>query len=199
MWIIIASGFLVSIDALFIGISLGAQKKCRFWHVALIFSFLALLCFLGYALGKWIGERADIELDFIIGSLFIALGLWTIIHYFAFERRHNKKKELTRIKCEAAGRENCNIEILVKSNKPSKNSIFTGVFASVEALAITVGLTLLIDNPTILLPITVAVAHFAYATLTFFLSKYLRRLPQFVGPLVAGTALIIYGILAFVL
>jgi len=67
---------------------------------------------------------------------------------------------------------------------------------SVEAMFITIGLTLILDAPTILIPITVALAHFVYATVTFFLAKYLRRFPPVAGHIVSGVALIIYGIMA---
>ena len=216
MWIAILSGLLVSIDALFIGVSFGSQKKCRFWHLLVINAVLIGLCFLGYGLGIWIGDSVDIELDIAIGTLFILLGCATIAYYFAFERRRAKKNNEAieaAIECEC-GYENdeCaqSVRAMVatqesekeeKENKniPAKNTIITGVLMSVEAMFITVGLTLVLDITTILIPITVGLAHFVYCVVMFFLAKHLRRLPPAVGPLVAGAALIGYGILAFFL
>lgn len=199
MWIAIISGLIVSIDALFIGVSFGSQKRCRYWHLLVINAVLIGLCFLGYGLGIWIGDRVDIELDIVIGILFILLGSWTIIYYFAFERRRAKKTE------KQADDEIINDVVFefqkkpCNKNIPSKNTIITGVLMSVEAMFITIGLTLILDTTTFLIPLTVGLAHFVYCTATFFLAKYLRRLPPMVGPIVAGASLIVYGIMAFFL
>ena len=191
MWIAIFSGLIVSIDALFIGVSLGGQKRCRFWHLLVINAVLLILCLIGYALGIFIGNRLDIDIDILIGILFITLGLWTIACYFIFEKRRCKKL--------ADGTEDCGEVIENPKRGVTKNIVLTGIFMSVEAMFITVGLTLLLDRTTILIPLTVALAHFVYCTATFFLAKYLRRLPPIVGPIVAGVCLIIYGIMALII
>jgi len=201
MWIMMAAGLLVSIDALFIGVSLGTQKKCKFWYLALINTVLLGLCFLGYALGVWIGESADIELDIVIGILFILLGFWTIVNHFVFERRANKKQELLKTKCETNNDTDdaCRFLTAPSSNRLNANTIITGILMSGEAMLITLGLTILFDYPTIVLPLTVGLAHFVYSAVTFLFSKYLRRLPPSAGAIIAGSALIVYGIMAFVL
>ena len=167
MLIAIFAGLLVSIDALFIGVSFGTQKKCKFWHVALINIVLIALCFVGFYLGILIGERIDFELDLVIGLLFITLGLLVIA-------THRKESS-------------------------TRNIWLTGVFMSVEAMFITIGLTLTLDTTTLLIPITVGLAHFAYSLATFFLAKYLRKLPPMAGAIIAGTALIIYGVMAILI
>jgi len=191
MWIAVLSGIVVSIDALFIGVSLGGQKRCRFWHLLIINAGLFLLCLAGYALGLFIGGRIDLDLDVLIGILFIVLGLWTIACYFIFEKRRCKKL--------ADGTKDCGNVVENPKRGVTKNIVLTGVFMSVEAMFITVGLTLLLGSTTILIPIAVAIAHFVYCVATFFLAKYLRRLPPVVGPVVAGICLIIYGIMALII
>jgi len=219
MWFVILSGLIVSIDALFIGVSFGSQKKCRFLHLTIINVVLIALCFLGYGLGVLIGDRVQIELDIFIGVSFILLGAFTILYYFIFERLKSKRllsKENSDIILEnddnileanaVNNTDNASTDIVAKldvklpnSLVPSKNTIVTGVLMSLEAMFITVGLTLMLDYTTILIPLTVGLAHFAYSAFTFFFAKHLRRLPPAVGPIVSGAALITYGILAFVL
>ena len=150
MWVAVFSGLIVSVDALFIGVSLGSQKRCKFWHLAVINAVLTALCFVGYLLGILVGDSVDLDLGLVIGLLFIALGVWTVANYFLFERR--KKRAVN-------------------------NIIFTGLFMSVEAMFITIGLTIILDVTTILIPLTVALAHFVYSTVTFAFAKHLRKLP----------------------
>ncbi|MCL2556643.1 MAG: hypothetical protein FWE03_06505 [Firmicutes bacterium] len=202
MWIAVLSGLLVSIDALFIGISFGSQKKCKFWHLLIINTVLIGLCFLGYGLGIWIGDRIDIELDVVIGILFILLGSATIVYYLAFERRHAKKiveNESVYNNTVFDSKYSSSVISSVKKTLPTKSIIITGILMSVEAMFITVGLTLVLNTTTILIPLTVGFAHLIYCSVTFFFAKYLRRLPPVIGPVIAGTALIIYGIMAFFL
>jgi len=193
----IFAGLLVSIDALFIGVSFGTNKKCKFWHVLIINAALFGLCILGYFLGILIGERIELELDLLIGILFITLGAWVIVSYFIFEHRKRKKaKEKENLLAE----ENSLPQEQEIAKEGSLKSIWlTGIFMSVEAMFITIGLTLTLDLTTILIPITVAVAHFVYSTVTFFGAKYLRRFPTMAGSIISGSALIIYGIMAIVI
>jgi len=202
MWIAILSGLLVSVDALFIGVSLGSQKKCKYWHVLVINAFLIGLCLLGYLLGIWIGERVDIELDIVIGITFILLGIWTIVSYFIMEQRRAKKRAICMQKAVQSGAEVMAACCTITDKKQkflSKETLLTGIFMSIEAMFITIGLTLVLEVSTVFIPLTVGLAHFAYATATFFLAKHLRRLPPIVGPIVAGLSLVAYGILAFFL
>jgi len=175
MWIAVLAGILVSLDALFIGISFGTQKRCRFWHVLIINAVLLGLCMLGYILGILIGESIGFETDLIVGLVFIALGVWVVISYFLFERRKTKDNK-----------------------HQMKSIVLTGTFMSAEAMFITVGLTLSLDVKTIFIPITVALAHLVFSFTTFFCAKSLRRLKPMVGQIISGVALIIYGILAIV-
>ena len=161
----------MSIDALFIGISFGTQKKCRFWHVLVINIVLIALCFVGYFLGFWIGDNVDIELGLVIGILFIVLGVWVMLAYFLFKGEKHQQKSIW----------------------------LTGVFMSVEAMFITIGLTLTLDVTTILIPVTVGLAHFVYSAVMFFMAKYLRRFPPLAGHIISGLALVTYGIMAIVL
>ena len=84
MFMPILSGLVVSIDAFFIGISLGLQKKCTFAHLAAINAFLFVLCIFGFLLAGQIYESIPFDPDLIVGFAFIALGLWTILQYFVF-------------------------------------------------------------------------------------------------------------------
>ncbi|MCL2234783.1 MAG: manganese efflux pump [Firmicutes bacterium] len=191
MFVAILAGLLVSIDALFIGVSFGSQKRCKVWHIIVINIALIGLCFLGYFLGLFIGDRIYFDIDLIIGLIFILLGVWMILAYFIFEHRKRKREE--DVVDETLATE-------VKKRKGStKNIWLTGIFMSVEAMFITIGLTLTLEISTVLIPLTVAIAHFAYSLVTFFLSKYLRRFPPIIGHIVAGLALIAYGIMAIVL
>jgi len=90
IWATVFAGLLVSVDSLFIGISFGTQKRCKYRHVAVINAVLSALCFLGYALGVLLGGKVNFELDLVIGLLFIALGIWVIASYFIFEHKKNK-------------------------------------------------------------------------------------------------------------
>ena len=192
MLVAILAGLLVSIDALFIGVSFGSQKKCKLWHLLIINTVLIGLCFLGYGLGLWIGDRIDVELDIVIGILFILLGAWTITSYYIFEKK--KKHQLEDPK---------NDELKSNSDKKekgiSKNIVLAGLFMSIEAMFITIALTLTLDVSTIFIPLTVGFAHLFYSAFTFFFAKYFRRLPPVVGHIVAGSALIIYGVLALII
>jgi len=132
---------------------------------------------LGYFLGIWIGDAIDFELDIVIGLLFIALGAWVIVSYFLFE--HKKKGD--------------------NDKHQIKSITLTGAFMSIEAMFITIGLTLVLDVTTLWIPITVAVAHLVYSVVTFFFAKYLRKLKPIVGYMISGIALVIYGILALIL
>ena len=173
----VIAGLIVSIDALFIGISFGTNKRCRFWHVVVINMFLLALCFVGYIIGVFVLSNLEFDFDIIIGTLFILLGLWVIASCFIFEKRKEKKGS--------------------KSN--SSSLVITGLLMSVEAMLITLGLTLTLDYTTVLIPITVGLAHFIYCTVTFFLAKYFRRLSPIVGHVISGVALIIYGVMALVI
>ncbi|MCL2375558.1 MAG: tRNA lysidine(34) synthetase TilS [Firmicutes bacterium] len=83
-------------------------------------------------------------------------------------------------------------------NGMGRNIILTGLFMSVEAMLITIGMTLTLGVTTIWIPLTVGIAHFVYCVATFYLSKYLRRYPATLGAILSGSALIVYGILAFI-
>ncbi|MCL2587622.1 MAG: hypothetical protein FWE31_05325 [Firmicutes bacterium] len=179
MWIAIGAALLVSIDALFIGISLGTQKRCRFWYLLVINAGLLALCFAGFFIARALGDL-DFDFDIVVGISFITLGAWFILYYFLFEHKKYKQGEVQ------MGR---------------KTIIMTGILMSVEAMLITLGLTLVYQatSAPIIIPIVVGVAHFVYCTATFFMAKYLRKFPHWVGHVISGIALIIYGIMALVI
>ena len=216
----ILAGLLVSIDALFIGVSFGTQKRCKVWHVLIINAVLFALCFAGFGLGVLIGERIDFELDILIGVLFISLGAWVAASYFLLEKRkkqtegslsgYDEDNKPSASACENSFDDNGNETecsaskggAAAKSKKEKrldKSIALTGLFMSVEAMFITVGLVLTLDVTTVLIPLTVALAHLVYSVVTFFFAKYLRRLPPVAGPVIAGIALIIYGVMAIVI
>jgi len=74
----ILSGIIVSVDAFFIGISLGLQKECRFYFLAAINFFLFLMCVAGFFLAIWLGEMVDFDAGLFVGVAFILLGAWCI-------------------------------------------------------------------------------------------------------------------------
>jgi len=177
MFMSILAGLIVSIDALFIGASLGLQKSCKFSYLVLINVFLFGLCFLGYFVAEQVYELIPIDPDYIVGFAFIGLGLFYILHYFIKERHR---------------------EVALK--KEGKGTlIMIGLVMSLEAMIITMGITLVfIPNATFLIPLTVALAHFAYSVITFLLvrTEKVRKIPAGLSHVLSGLGLIIYGLLA---
>jgi len=180
-------GLIVSVDAFFIGLSLGLQERCKFIHLVIINVFLFGLCILGFFIAEQIYELIPIDPDYIVGFSFIALGLWYILHYFISERIKSRKEN------EGAGKE----------EKASLKTIsLVGLVMSLEAMVITMGITFVfLPNSTLLIPITVALAHFGYSALTFFLArtKRVKQIPAAFSHIISGAALIIYGLLALFL
>ena len=181
MFLPIVSGLIVSVDAFFIGLSLGLQKKCRFLYLVIINAFLLGLCILGFFVAGQIYEHIPIDPDYIVGFSFIALGLWTILHYFISTGRKSRAKD--------DGEENTS----------RKTIVLVGLVMSVEAMLITMGITLIfLPESNLLIPLTVAFAHFGYSALSFYLArtKYVQRIPVYLSHIISGAALIIYGLMA---
>jgi len=181
MFMSILSGLVVSVDALFIGLSLGLQKNCRFAYLAAINAFLFALCIAGFLLAGHVYEIIPFEPDLIVGFAFISLGAWSILQYIIFGRikRGNRTQNQTQ-----ASR---------------KTIVLVGLVMSIEAMMITMGITFVfMPNSSIVIPITVAAAHFGYSALTFHLARTKRaaRIPAVVSHAVSGLALIAYGLLA---
>ena len=160
---------LVSIDALFIGVSLGMQQRCRFVHLAVINVGLLGLCLVGWWAAGWLHGVIPVDPDWLVGFAFIGLGLWVM--------RRPRGKEVT----EASLR----------------TIVSVGAVMSVEAMLITMGIVLAFGM-SLAVPITVAVAHFGYSVCTFYLArtKHVRRLPLRWCQLISGMALIVYGLMA---
>ncbi|MCL2578980.1 MAG: manganese efflux pump [Oscillospiraceae bacterium] len=183
MFMPILSGLVVSVDAFFIGLSLGLQKGCRFVYLALINVFLFALCVLGFLIAGQIYERIPFEPDYVVGFAFIALGLWTILYYFVSEQLRRRK-----------GGDEANIS--------PKTFAIVGLVMSGEAMLITMGITFLfLPHSSFAIPLTVALAHFGYSALSFHLArtKRMRRIPPALSNVVSGLALIIYGTMALFL
>jgi len=181
MFIPILSGLIVSVDAFFIGLSLGLQKKCKFTYLAIINAFLLVLCIVGFLIAGQIYELIPIEPDYIVGFAFISLGLWTILHYLISQHIKRRRKS----------REEVNVS--------RKTFVLVGFVMSIEAMIITMGITFIfLPYSTLLIPITVALAHFGYSALSFFLArtKFIKRIPAVLGHVISGAALIIYGLMA---
>jgi putative Mn2+ efflux pump MntP len=87
----VLSGLIVSVDAFFIGLSLGLQKRCRFLYLAVINAFLFGLCILGFLIAGRIYELIEFDTDLIVGFAFIALGLWCILQYVVSEYIKRRK------------------------------------------------------------------------------------------------------------
>jgi len=181
MLIPIISALIVSIDAFFIGLSLGLQKKCRFLYLAIINAVLLGLCFVGFFIAERIYEQIPFEPDYVVGFAFIALGVWTISQHFIF----NRKKELRG--CTAT------------APTSLKTIAIIGAVMSIEAMLITMGLVFIfLPYSFFVIPLTVAAAHFGYSALSFYLarSKYASRISAKLSHIISGAALIIYGLMA---
>jgi len=165
---------IVSVDAFFIGLSLGMQKRCRFAYLAVTNTFLFILCLLGYFLAVQFYEAIPVEPDLIVGLAFIALGLWTIFSYFISKRLKGAERQRTII-------------------------LLIGMVMSVEAMLITIGLVLIFTpDSTVMIPVAVAMAHFCYSAMAFRLarSNRLQKIPAVLSHIISGFALIAYGFMA---
>ena len=181
MFMPVLSGLIVSVDAFFIGLSLGLQKRCRFLYLAIINLFLLGLCMLGFLIAERIYEYIEFDTDLIVGFSFIALGLWFIVHYFISKYIKGRKGSTE------------------KEKTSRKTIILVGLVMSVEAMLITIGITFIfLPDSTVLIPLTVAFAHFGYSALSFYLAriKYVKRIPAVLGHVISGLALITYGLMA---
>jgi len=181
MFLPILSGLIVSVDAFFIGLSLGLQKRCKFLYLVTINAFLFGLCMLGYLIAGQIYQLIPFDPDYIVGFAFISLGIWTILHFFVSE--HIKRRKGTA--------EEVNIS--------RKTFVLVGLVMSGEAMLITMGITFIfLPASTFLIPVTVALAHFGYSALSFHLArtKHVRRIPAALSHVISGLALITYGMMA---
>jgi len=177
----VLSGLIVSVDAFFIGLSLGLQKRCRFLYLAVINAFLFGLCILGFLIAGQIYEAIPFDPDLIVGFAFIALGLWTILQYFVCEYIKKRKG--------VAGDGSTSV----------KTFVLVGLVMSVEAMLITMGITFIfLPGSTFIIPLTVALAHFGYSALSFYIArtKHVKRIPAVISYVISGVALIIYGVMA---
>jgi len=177
----VLSGLIVSVDAFFIGLSLGLQKRCRFMYLAVINGFLFGLCMLGYLAAGRIYELIRFDADLVVGFSFIGLGVWCILQYFVCEYLKRRRGDTG------------------ETAESRKIIVLTGLVMGIEAMLITMGIAFIfLPGATVLIPVTVALAHFGYSALSFFLarSKYVRRFPVVVSHVVSGLALIVYGLMA---
>ena len=181
MFLPVLSGLIVSVDAFFIGLSLGLQKRCKFLYLAIINVFLFGLCTLGFLIAGRIYKLIQFDVDLIVGFSFITLGLWCILHYFISEYIKRRRR--------GTGKETASL----------KTIILVGLVMSVEAMMITMGITFVFfPGSTFLIPLTVALSHFGYSTLSFVLArtKYVKQVPVVISHVVSGLALITYGLMA---
>jgi len=177
MFMSVISGLIVSVDAFFIGLSLGLQKGCKFLHLAIINAFLFLLCVIGFVVAEQMYEFIAFDTDVVVGFMFIALGLWYILHYF--------------MRGQPTG-----------ENNSMRTIVLVGLVMSAEAMLITMGITLIFgQSSTFVIPMAVAFAHFGYSAITFCLARtrHVRRIPVAAGHVISGSALIVYGLLALFL
>jgi len=181
MFMPVLSGLIVSVDAFFIGLSLGLQKKCKFLYLAIINVFLLGLCILGFFIAGHVYELIPFDPDLIVGFAFISLGLWTILQFFVFE--HIKRRRGTT--------DEVNVSL--------KTFVIVGLVMSVEAMLITMGITFIfLPHSTFIIPVTVALAHFGYSAVSFCLARtrHTRRIPVALSNVISGLALITYGVMA---
>jgi len=181
MFLPVLSGLIVSLDAFFIGLSLGLQKRCRFLYLVIINLFLITLCFIGFLVAKPIYNFIKFDPDLIVGISFIALGTWCIMHYFISEfiKRHKKVSH--------------------EEKASLKTFILIGLVMSLEAMLITIGITIIFfEQASLLIPLTVGLAHFGYSSISFYLARinFVKKIPIVLSTIISGLALIIYGLLA---
>lgn len=180
MFLSIIAGLIVSIDAFFIGISLGLQKKNRFSYLIIINFFLFILCFIGYFIAAEVYENIPFDPDYVVGTAFILLGLSYIVSYFVKKHRNRTPS--------------------FYEEKGTLGAI--GLVMSLEAMLITMGITIMfMPEGTWLIPFSVAIAHFAYSALSFSLvrTRHLKKMPVTLSHVLSGAGLIIYGLLALFL
>ena len=180
MFLPVLSGLIVSVDAFFIGLSLGLQKRCKFLYLAIINAFLLGLCVLGFLIAERLYEWIALDTDLIVGGAFITLGLWYILQYFLSGYVRRRRGD--------GGEETTSLKAIV----------LAGFVMSGEAMLITMGITFLfLPGSTFLIPLTVAFAHFGYAALSFFLArtKHVKRIPLVFSHVISGFALITYGMM----
>jgi len=182
MFMPVLSALIVSVDAFFIGISLGLQERCKFLHLAIINAFLFGVCVLGFFIAEQIYELIPIDPDYVVGFAFIALGLWYILHYFISQRLKQRKGAIQ------------------EEEKASFKTIaLIGLVMSLEAMIITMGITFIfLPESTFLIPITVALAHFGYSALSFYFARTerVKRISPALSHFISGLGLIIYGLMA---
>jgi len=181
MFMPVLSGLIVSVDAFFIGLSLGLQKKCKFGYLVIINAVLLGLCMLGFLIAGRLYAYIGIDTDLIVGFSFITLGLWFILHYF--------------ISSYVKDRNACGVE----GETSRKTFVLVGLVMSVEAMLITMGITFIfLPGSTFLIPLAVALAHFGYSALSFYLArtKHTARIPGVFCHVISGLALIVYGLMA---
>ena len=181
MFMPVLSGIIVSLDAFFIGLSLGLQKSCKFLYLVVINIFLLGLCILGFLITGQIYELIPFDPDLIVGFTFISLGLWTILHFFISERARRRRRDEEEV------------------NIPFKTIVLVGLVMSLEAMLVTMGITFIfLPYASFAIPVTVALAHFGYSALSFYLARtsHIRRMPNALSHSISGFSLIAYGLLA---
>jgi len=181
MFIPIISALVVSVDALFIGFSLGLQQRCKFWYIHVIHVFMFVLCIIGFYVAGQIYDLIPVDPDYIVGFAFISLGIWTILHYFISKSAKQREGTIAEVKVSL------------------KTIALVGIVMSIEAMVITMGITFIfLPDSSLAIPITVVLAHFTYSCTTFHLArtKRVKQIPAKLTHIISGSALIIYGLLA---
>jgi putative Mn2+ efflux pump MntP len=181
MFMPVVSGLIVSVDAFFIGLSLGLQKRCKFLYLVIINAFLLGLCVLGFLIAARIYQSIPFAPDLFVGFAFIILGLWTVAHYLISE--HIKRRKGTAKE----------VDISLKT------TILAGFVMSAEAMLITMGITFIfLPYSNFIIPVTVALSHFGYSALSFYFArtKHVKRIPAVLSYVISGLALVTYGLMA---
>ena len=172
----VLSGLVVSVDAFFIGLSLGLQARCKFLYLVIINAFLLGLCIIGFLVAGHVYELIPIDPDLIVGFAFISLGIWAILQFFISHKRKGQDADMS-----------------------IKAIVIVGLVMSVEAMLITMGITIIfLPDSNFIIPLTVALAHFGYSALSFYLArtKYVKKIPVALSHTISGLALITYGLMA---
>jgi|GEM_PF-3838875 len=177
MWIAILAGFLVSVEALFTGSALGAQKRSKLFYLILVNALMIPFAFAGYFAGLWIGEVLDVDwMDYLIAGVFFSFGAWIIFYYYIFEHKKHKEAKRTGVEIQHSKK---NLYVIL-------GLIWIEIFLETVALTLTLGAIIWI-------PISIIAAHIIYASTMYFAGQKMQKLAGWVSPVVSGSSLIIYG------
>jgi len=159
------TSLLIAVDAFFIGMSLGLQQGFRRTHLFIINIIIFTACIAVFFLAACLKDYISFDPGIIIGSIFILMGLASMI-----PKRSGKKDSLS-----------------------VKSLILLGLIMSIDATIGTVALTIN-QKQTFLIPVLIGTTHLIYTFAGSSLAKRIK-IPQKISHILPGTCLVFVGIL----